>query len=77
MGPDLWDPLLGDVVKGGGVDQTEAEEEDVGVGIGQRSEFIKLLLDGSKAESEVLMEGWVKGLSHQNGEETWTVGRRW
>lgn len=76
MGPDLGDPLLGDVVKGGGVDQTEAEEEDVGVGIGQRSEFIKLLLDGSKAESEVPMEGWVKGLSHQNGEETWTVGRR-
>lgn len=51
MGPDLWDPLLGDVVKGGGVDQTEAEEEDVGVGVGQRSELIKLLLDGSEAES--------------------------
>lgn len=50
VGPDLWDPLLGDVVKGGGVNQAEAEEEDVGVGIGQRSEFIKLLLDGSEAD---------------------------
>lgn len=52
VGPDLRDPLLGDVVKGGGVDQTEAEEEDVGVGVGQRSELVKLLLDGREGESQ-------------------------
>lgn len=50
VSPDLGDPLLGDVVEGGGIDQTEAEEEDVGVAVGQRSEFIKLLLDGREAE---------------------------
>lgn len=59
VGPDLWDPLLSDVVKGGGVNQAEAEEEDVGVGVGQRSEFIKLLLDGSEADRR-MSEKWAE-----------------
>lgn len=47
MSPDLWNPLLGDVVKGRGVDHAEAQEEDVGVGVGQSPELIKLLLEGT------------------------------
>lgn len=47
MSPDLRNPLLGDVVKRGGVDHAEAQEEDVRVGIGQSSESIKLFLKGS------------------------------
>lgn len=76
MGPDLRDPLLGDVEKGGGVDQTEAEEEDVGVGVGQRSEFIELLLEGREAELGFDGRMSEKGPSHRNGGETWTVGER-
>lgn len=50
MSPDLWNPLLGDVVKWGGVDQTEAQEKDVHVGIRQSPELIKLLLDGTRRQ---------------------------
>lgn len=41
---DLWDPFGGDVVKGDGVDQAEAEDEDVHMGIAQRAKMAKLLL---------------------------------
>lgn len=44
VSPDVRHPLLGDVVKRVGVDHAEAQEEDVRVGVGQSSEFIKLLL---------------------------------
>lgn len=47
VGPDLWNPLLGDVVERGGVDHAEAQEEDVCVGVGQGSESIKLFLNGT------------------------------
>lgn len=43
-GTDLWDPFGGDVVKGDRVDQAEAEDEDIHVGIAQRAEMAKLLL---------------------------------
>lgn len=43
-GADLWDPFGGDVVKGDRVDQAEAEDEDVHVGIAQRAKMTKLLL---------------------------------
>lgn len=75
VSPDLRDPLLGDVVEGGGIDQTEAEEEDVGVAVGQRSEFIKLLLDGREAGGLVSDRGTSEnGLSHRRGEETSRAG---
>ncbi len=45
-GTDLWDPFRGDVVKGDWVDQAEAEDEDVHVGIAQRTKMAKLLLSG-------------------------------
>lgn len=43
-GTDLWDPLGGDVIKGDGVNQAEAQDEDVHVGIAQRAKVTKLLL---------------------------------
>lgn len=43
-GTDLWDPSGGDVLKGDGVDQAEAEDEDVHVGVAQRAKMAKLLL---------------------------------
>lgn len=45
-GADLRDPFGGDVVEGDGVDQAEAQDEDVHVGIAQRAEVAKLLLSG-------------------------------
>ena len=41
---DLWDPFGGDVLQGDWVDQAEAEDEDVHVGIAERAEMAKLLL---------------------------------
>lgn len=41
---DLRDPFGGDVVKGDGVHQAEAEDEDVHMGIAQRAKMAKLLL---------------------------------
>lgn len=43
-GADLRDPLGSDVLEGDGVDQAEAEDEDVHMGITQRAEMSKLLL---------------------------------
>lgn len=45
-GTDLWDPFGGDVMEGDRVDQAEAQNEDVHVGIAQRAEVAKLLLSG-------------------------------
>lgn len=45
-GTDLRDPFGSDVVEGDGVDQAEAQDEDVHVGIAQRAEVAKLLLSG-------------------------------
>lgn len=41
---DLRDPFLGDVLEGGRVDHTEAQQEDVRVSVGQRAEAVKLFL---------------------------------
>lgn len=41
---DLWDPFGGDVLKGDGVDQAEAQDEDIDVGITQRAKMSELLL---------------------------------
>lgn len=41
---DLRDPFGGDVIEGDGVDQAEAQDEDVHVGIAQRAKMTKLLL---------------------------------
>lgn len=43
-GTNLWDPFGSDVVKRDRVDQAEAEDEHVHVGIAQRAEMAKLLL---------------------------------
>lgn len=41
---DLRDPFGGDVIKGDRVDQAEAQDEDVHVGIAQGAKVAKLLL---------------------------------
>ena len=43
-GTDLWDPFGGDVIEGDGVDQAEAQDEDIHVGIAQGAKMAKLLL---------------------------------
>lgn len=45
-GTDLRDPFGGDVAEGDGVDQAEAQDEDVHVGVAQRAEKAELLLLG-------------------------------
>ena len=53
MQSDLWHPLGFDVVKGGGRDEGEANKEDIGLGIGQRSQLVVILLYGSIPESQL------------------------
>lgn len=47
-GSDLGDPLVGDIVEGGGVDHTKAEQEDIRLGVGEGAEIIKHLLEMSR-----------------------------
>lgn len=47
-GTDLRNPFGGDVVEGDGVDQAEAQDEDVHMGVAQRAEMTKLLLLGNQ-----------------------------
>lgn len=42
-----------DVLKGRRADQGEADQEDVGLGVGQRAETIVILLSGSIPETQV------------------------
>lgn len=48
MFPDLWDPLLRDVLKRGRTDDTEAQQEDIGTGVTQRTQLVKLILQRSE-----------------------------
>lgn len=41
---DLWDPFGSDVIEGDRVDQAEAQNEDIHVGIAQGAKMTKLLL---------------------------------
>jgi len=50
---DLRDPLGGDVLKGGWADDAEADEEDIGLGIAQRTKTVIVLLAGSIPEAKV------------------------
>lgn len=43
-GADLWDPFGCNVLEGDGVDQAEAQDEDIHVGITERAKMPKLLL---------------------------------
>lgn len=45
---DLRNPFGGDVVEGDGVDQAEAQDEDVHMGVAQGAEMTKLLLWGNQ-----------------------------
>jgi len=50
--PDLVDPLFPDVVKAGGEDDAEAQQEDVSVGINQRPQVVEVVLSWSVAHLE-------------------------
>ena len=41
---DLWTPLGGDVLEGGGTDDGEADEEDVSLRVGERAQPVVVLL---------------------------------
>lgn len=45
---DLWDPLLPHVLKGGGADHAEAEQQGVGAAVAEVPEFVKLILTERK-----------------------------
>lgn len=55
-GTDRGHPLLGDVVEGSGVDHAEAQQEDVRVRVGQRSELIKLLLKRPRQRESMVLD---------------------
>lgn len=48
----FWEPLLADVLEGGGGGDGEADQEDVGLGVRKWAETIVILLPGSIEEAE-------------------------
>lgn len=49
---DLWKPLLADVFERGWRGDREADEEDVGLWVGERAQAVIILLSGSIEEAE-------------------------
>lgn len=49
---DFGEPLLADVLKGSRRDDGEADEEDIGLRVRERTETVIILLTGSIEESE-------------------------
>lgn len=45
MSADLWNPLLRNVLEGGGVDDAEAQQEHVRAGVAQRPQLVELILE--------------------------------
>lgn len=64
---NLWDPFGSDVVKRDRVDQAEAEDEDVHMGIAQRAEMAKLLLSDSIKSDEKHRINWSKEIIAWHG----------
>ncbi len=48
----LWEPLLSDVLKGGRGDDREANKEDVGLRVRERSQSVIVLLSSRVKESK-------------------------
>lgn len=47
MLPNLWHPLLGNVLKWGRTDDTEAQQEHICTGVTQRAQLVELILERS------------------------------
>lgn len=62
-GADLRDPFLCDVLEGRRVDDAEAKQEDVRVGVGQGPEAVKLLLKCWR-EAEIRTQGIPSHIAH-------------
>lgn len=61
---DLGEPLLADIFEGGGGGDGKADEEDVGLRVGQRTETIVILLTGGIEETQR-----IRFITDPNGEE--------
>lgn len=60
MSPDLWNPLLRNVLEGSRTDDTEAQQEDICTGVTQRPQLVKLILErqgGDKAQGGKSVKG--------------------
>lgn len=44
VSPDLWNPLLGNVLEGCGADDAEAQQEHICTCVTQRPQLVKLIL---------------------------------
>ena len=49
---DFGEPFLADVLERGGGGDTETNEEDVGLGVGERAEAVVIFLTGGVEETE-------------------------
>lgn len=47
VSPDLWNPLLRNILEGGGTDDAEAQQEHICTGVTQRPQLVKLILERS------------------------------
>lgn len=45
VSPDLWDPLLRNVLEGGGANHAEAQQEHIGAGVTERPQLVELILE--------------------------------
>ena len=60
MSADLWNPLFRNILEGSRANHTEAQQEDICVGVAKRPQLIKLiLLMGWEKGHE--REGWMQG----------------
>lgn len=48
VSPDLWNPLLRNVLEGGRTDDAEAQQEHICTGVTQRPQLVKLILERAR-----------------------------
>lgn len=60
VSPDLWDPLLRNVLERGRTYDTEAQQEHIGAGVTQRTQLVKLILKRSEGIKTKCWTQWDK-----------------
>lgn len=52
VSPNLWNPLLRNVLEGSRTDDAEAQQEDICAGVTQRPQLVKLILEREGGRKE-------------------------
>lgn len=57
VSPDLLNPLVRNVLEGGGTDHAEAQQEHICTGVAQRPQLVELILGRSREKKRVEDDG--------------------